>query len=145
MAKKNKKEKKPGSYSHALLTQESVLIWITTLAFLALAFYCIFTGYTGSIPWLTALVSVVWTAYGVSQVAYYKKSEKENTTGGIKFETVLEEVRQKYNQAIPNIDWSISNSAQTTPFTTITSTNNGSNPTGVGIGQSIDVDIDYGI
>ena len=143
MAKKDKKKEK-GCYSHALLTQESVLIWIVTLAFLALAFYCIYSGYTGSLPWLGMMVAFPWTAYGVSQVAYYKKSEKENTTGGIKFETVLEEVRQQYNKATAAIDWSVTDITSTSS-TPISSNNTGTNPAGVGIGQSTDVDIDYGI
>jgi hypothetical protein len=31
-----------------------------------------------------------WTAYGVSQACYYKKSQKENTKGGITYETALQ-------------------------------------------------------
>ena len=30
-----------------------------------------------------------WTAYGVSQACYYGKSMKENTKGGIKYETAV--------------------------------------------------------
>ena len=30
-----------------------------------------------------------WSAYGVSQTFYYKKSMAENTRGGIKYETVV--------------------------------------------------------
>lgn len=135
-----KKDKKRSCYSHTLLTQESVLIWIMTLAFIALAFYCIYSGYTGSLPWLAAMVAFPWTAYGVSQVYYYKKSMKENTKDGIKFETVLEEVRQAYGK-VPTIDWSINEES----VSTNTTINNGSNPIGVGIGQSTDIDTDYGI
>jgi hypothetical protein len=32
-----------------------------------------------------------WTAYGASQGFYFKKSEKENTKGGIKYDTTLME------------------------------------------------------
>jgi hypothetical protein len=37
------------------------------------------------------MVAFPWTAYGVSQTFYYKKAEKENTKGGIKYDTVLAE------------------------------------------------------
>jgi hypothetical protein len=35
------------------------------------------------------MVAFPWTAYGVSQHAYYKKAEKENTKDGIKYEAVM--------------------------------------------------------
>ena len=78
-------------FSKTLLKQESALIWIMSLSFIVLAFYCIHEGFTGSLPWLAAMVGFPWTAYGVSQHAYYKKAEKENTKGGIKYETVMSE------------------------------------------------------
>ena len=81
-------------FSKTLLKQESALIWIMSLSFIALAFYCIYEGFTGSLPWLAAMVGFPWTAYGVSQAMYYRKSMKENTSGGIKYETVLEEARR---------------------------------------------------
>lgn len=87
-----KKNKKKVEFSKKLLIQESFLIWITTLAFLVLAFICIHFQYFGELPWLTAMVAFPWTAYGASQAFYYKKAEKENTKGGIKYETVLKEL-----------------------------------------------------
>ena len=39
-----------------------------------------------------------WGAYGVSQAMYYRKAMKENTTGGIKFESVMEEARKINSQ-----------------------------------------------
>jgi hypothetical protein len=86
--------KKSSEFSKTLLKQESALIWIMSLSFIILAFYCIHEGFTGSLPWLAAMVGFPWTAYGVSQAMYYRKSMKENTTGGIKYETVLEEARR---------------------------------------------------
>lgn len=85
--KKTKKEKK--EFSKVLLIQESILIWVVTLAFILLAFTCITNQYFGELPWLAAIAAFPWTAYGVSQACYYKKSEKENTRNGIKFESVM--------------------------------------------------------
>ena len=96
--KRNEKPKR--EFSKTLLIQESVLIWITTLLFVGLAFYCVYLGYVGSLPWLTAMVSLPWTAYGVSQVYYYKKSMAENTKDGVKFESVMAEVNHFYSNAI---------------------------------------------
>jgi len=83
--KNNKKQE----FSKILLIQESILIWIHTIALLVLAFICVFNGFFGELPWLTAMVALPWTAYGVSQHAYYKKAEKENTKNGIIYETAM--------------------------------------------------------
>lgn len=88
MAKK-KINKKRQEFSKTLLIQESVLIWVVTLSAILLAFYCIKFQYFGELPWIVAMVGFPWTAYGVSQACYYGKSMKENTAGGIKYETAL--------------------------------------------------------
>lgn len=86
---KKKKNKKKNEFSKTLLIQESILIWIHTIAMIALAFVCVFMQFFGELPWLAAMVAFPWTAYGISQNAYYKKAEKENTKDGIKYETVM--------------------------------------------------------
>ena len=90
--------KKSTEFSKTLLKQESALIWIMSLSFIVLAFYCIHEGFTGSLPWLAAMVGFPWTAYGVSQAMYYRKSMAENTTGGIKYESVLAEAQRVASQ-----------------------------------------------
>ena len=92
---------KKREFSKTLLVQESMLIWVTTLAFLALAFVCVFKGYVGSLPWLAAMAAFPWTAYGVSQAFYYNKSKAENTRNGIKFETVVKEKQIEDNIDTP--------------------------------------------
>lgn len=81
--------KKKNEFSKTLLIQESALIWVVTLAFLILAFVCVFNGYFGELPWLTAMAGFPWTAYGVSQMCYYQKAKRENIEGGIKYESVM--------------------------------------------------------
>lgn len=82
-------------FSKTLLRQESMLIWILSISFVLLAFYCIHQNFTGSLPWLAAMIGFPWTAYGVSQALYYKKSQAENTKDGIKYESVLLEAKQR--------------------------------------------------
>lgn len=85
---------KKTEFSKTLLKQESALIWIMSLSFIVLAFYCIHEGFTGSLPWLAAMVGFPWTAYGVSQAMYYRKSMAENTSGGIKYESIIAEAQK---------------------------------------------------
>ena len=87
----DKKQKKKREFSKSLLIQESVLIWIITLAFIGLAFFCVISGYFGELPWLAAICGFPWTAYGVSQGFYYRKAERENTEGGIKYASAMRE------------------------------------------------------
>ena len=94
---KNKKDKKKLEFSKLLLVQESALMWVITLAFIALAFVCVKNQYFGELPWITAMCALPWTAYGSSQAFYYKKSEKENIQGGIKYDTTMEELKNRLN------------------------------------------------
>lgn len=73
------------------MIQESVLIWIMTIAFIILAYICIINQYFGELPWLSVMIGLPWTAYGASQAFYYKKAMAENTKDGIKFETTMAE------------------------------------------------------
>ena len=89
MRKNKAKHAKKTEFSKILLKQESWLIWITTISTLVLAYICVFKGFFNELPWLTVLVGLPWAAYGVSQVAYYDKAKKENTKGGIKYDTTV--------------------------------------------------------
>lgn len=95
MSQKPKNKKR--EFSKNLLVQESILIWITTLALIVLAYICILNDYIGELPWLSVMVGLPWAAYGVSQAFYYNKSKKENTKDGIKYESVLYELQNQDN------------------------------------------------
>ena len=88
-AKKKKTRKKKFEFSKFLLIQESILVWITTIAFIVLAFVSVSAGFFGELSWLAALCTALWAAYGVSQAFYYKKAMAENTKGGIKYDSVV--------------------------------------------------------
>lgn len=133
MAVNNKKPKK--EYSKGLLIQESALIWILTLGLLGLAYLCILNGYLGTLPWLAAMIAFPWTAYGVSQAMYYRKSEKENTKGGVKFESVMAEVNALYGSAASQtqVDWTVPSDSKEIEKTDTTTP------------QQQLIDLDYGI
>ena len=102
--KKNEKKRTPEKmeFSKKLLIQESLLIWVVTLAFIVLAFMCISNGYFGELPWLVAMAACPWGAYAVGQGFYYRKAEKENTQGGIKYDTTM--MQYKTNDCDPLIN-----------------------------------------
>lgn len=88
-----KKTPEKVEFSKKLLIQESLLIWVVTLAFIVLAFVCIQNQYFGELPWLAAMAACPWGAYAVGQGFYYRKAEKENTKGGIKYDTTMMQYR----------------------------------------------------
>ena len=97
-----KKEKR--GFSKSLLIQESILIWIITIAFICLTFYCVANEFFGELPWITGLAGFPWAAYGVSQACYYKKSEKENTAGGVVYETALKALNDHVKEQVTDED-----------------------------------------
>ena len=97
---KRRKKKKNTEFSKWLLMQETALIWIVTVTFLILAFICIKNQYFGELPWLTAMAAFPWTAYGASQAFYYKKAQKENSRGGIKYESIMAEYYNNDDNAV---------------------------------------------
>lgn len=97
-----REDTKKREFSKTLLIQESILIWITTICFIGLAFYCVIKQYFGELPWLTAMAAFPWSAYGVSQVFYYKKAALENTEKGIKYETIVRSIDNAYQNTTFN-------------------------------------------
>ena len=102
--KKKEKEKKKVAFSKALLIQETILLWIITIAFIALAFFCAFRMFDGSFMWLGVLPGLAWGAYTVSQTQYYKKSKAENTEGGIVYETAMAELAMQQQQGVFEVE-----------------------------------------
>ena len=102
MAYKSNKQHK--EFSKILIKQESALIWILTLSLIPLTYICVFKGYLGTLPWLTGMIAAPWAAYGVSQACYYNKAKAENTTGGIKFESMIASLPKDSDTKTDNID-----------------------------------------
>ena len=90
MAKRRPSEKKQ-EFSKIIMRMEMQLLWVNTLGVLGLAYYCVYKGFDAAFPWLSAMVSLPWAAWGVSKTGYTMKSMKENTAGGIVYEAVVNE------------------------------------------------------
>ena len=75
-------------YSKALISDIRWLLWVVTVGGIALAAFCIYRGYVGSLPWLSAMVGLPWTAHGVVCSFYLNmaKSDHKGADGeGITF------------------------------------------------------------
>ena len=72
-------------FSKKLISDIRLLLWVVTLGGLVLAAYCIRKGYTGSLPWLTAMGSLPWTAHGTVCAFYLNLCKSDYKEGGITF------------------------------------------------------------
>ncbi|MGM9917617.1 hypothetical protein [Anaerotignum sp.] len=76
-------------YSQKILDNELALLWVHSVGVILLAFYCVHARFEAAFPWLTAWVGLPWAAWGVSKTGYTMKSTKQNTAGGITYETAM--------------------------------------------------------
>lgn len=92
------KTKTRPDFSKQLISDIRWLLWAVTLGGLLLAGYCIYKGYAGSLPWLSAMVGLPWTAHGVVCSFYLNMAKSDHKEGGITFESA------KANQFPTEID-----------------------------------------
>ena len=60
-----------------------------TLFVLAICWRAVDRNYTGSLPYLTALIAALQAATAVVLSRYFRKSQAENTTGGIVYDAAM--------------------------------------------------------
>lgn len=73
-------------FSKRLISDIRALLWVVTAGGLLLAFYCIRTGFTGSLPWISAMVGLPWAAHGTVCSFYLNMAKSDHSEGGITFE-----------------------------------------------------------
>lgn len=78
---------KQEDFSKRLISDIRVLLWVVTVGALMLAAWCIKKGYTGSLPWLSAMVGLPWAAHGTVCSFYLNMAKSDHKAGGITFET----------------------------------------------------------
>ncbi len=83
--KRRRARRKP-ECSKRLIADIRSLLWVVTVGGLALAAYCIHVGYTGALPWLSAMVGLPWTAHGTVCAFYLNMAKSDHSEGGITFE-----------------------------------------------------------
>lgn len=74
-------------FSKILMLMETFLVLYITKEGFELARLCIENQYTGSLPWIAAMVTSAWAAYMASASCYYHKSGKEEVAKIDKFGT----------------------------------------------------------
>lgn len=79
-------QQKKQEFSKRLVSDIRWLLWVVTMGGLLLAAYCVHKGYAGSLPWLSAMVGLPWTAHGVVCSFYLNMAKSDHRRGGITYE-----------------------------------------------------------
>ena len=77
---------KKRDFSKQLISDIRWLLWAVTIGDLLLVGYYIRRGYTGSLPWLSAMVGLPWSAHGVVCSFYLNVVKSDHKKGDITFE-----------------------------------------------------------
>ena len=84
-------KKKKTEFSKKIMRLEMLLLWVNTLGVLGLAYLSVWKTFDAAFPWLTAMVTLPWAAWGVAKIGYTMKSMKENTQGGFVYDSAMQE------------------------------------------------------
>jgi hypothetical protein len=76
---------KQQEFSKKLISDIRILLWVVTVGGLILAAWCIHKGFTGSLPWLSSMVGLPWTAHGVVCSFYLNMAKSDHKVGGITY------------------------------------------------------------
>lgn len=94
-----KKKTKQREWSKQLIADIRILLWVVTIGGLVLAGWCIHKGFIGSLPWLSAMVGLPWTAHGVICSCYLNMAKSDHRVGGITYEKAkANNFMQQYQQ-----------------------------------------------
>lgn len=93
---KTPKEKKKFEFSKLIIVFETLLVAYVSYKVLGFAEMCIISGYTGTLAFLTTMISAVWAAYGFSVSFYYNKAKAENVPkiqGSYELQKIAQEIQ----------------------------------------------------
>ncbi len=90
-------------FSKRLIRDIRALLWVVTVGGLLLAAYCVRVGFTGALPWLSAMVGLPWTAHGTVCAFYLNMAKSDHKEGGITYESAKAAGFQKGSENSPTI------------------------------------------
>lgn len=90
---------KAKEFTQLMVLSDNAILWYMCVAYTGLAAYSIYKGYAGSLPWLTGGLGLAFAAWATIQSFLIKKSEKQNTVGGITYDTAMQRLGTDGNQS----------------------------------------------
>ena len=89
---------KAKEFTQFMILSDNAILWYMCVAYTALAAYSIYKNFTGSLPWLTGGLGLAFAAWATIQSFLIKKSERQNTAGGITYETAMANVNKEVTE-----------------------------------------------
>lgn len=95
---------KAKEFTQFMIISDNTILWYMCVAYTGLAAYSIYKNYVGSLPWLTGGLGLAFAAWATIQSFLIKKSEKQNTIGGITYDTAMQRLSADGNQSAASQD-----------------------------------------
>ena len=95
---------KAKEFTQFMIISDNTILWYMCVAYTGLAAYSIYKNYVGSLPWLTGGLGLAFAAWATIQSFLIKKSEKQNTVGGITYDTAMQRLSADGNQSAASQD-----------------------------------------
>lgn len=95
---------KAKEFTQFMIISDNTILWYMCVAYTGLAAYSIYKNYVGSLPWLTGGLGLAFAAWATIQSFLIKKSEKQNTVGGITYDTAMQRLCADGNQSAASQD-----------------------------------------
>lgn len=89
---------KAKEFTQFMILSDNAILWYMCVAYTALAAYSIYKNFTGSLPWLTGGLGLAFAAWATIQSFLIKKSERQNTAGGITYDTAIANVKKEVTE-----------------------------------------------
>ena len=90
---------KAKEFTQFMILSDNAILWYMCVAYTVLAAYSIYKNFTGSLPWLTGGLGLAFAAWATIQSFLIKKSERQNTAGGITYDTAMANVKKEVTEA----------------------------------------------
>lgn len=74
-------------FSKFVVLSVLVVTYITTVMGFALAFYCVYEGFTSTLPWIATTMTAAWAALGTVCSFHSNLTKSDHSEGGITYET----------------------------------------------------------
>lgn len=77
-------------FTQYMILSDNAILWFISISYVALAGFAIYKQYTGALPWLTSGQALAFGGWATVQCFLIKKSEKQNTKGGITYDKAMQ-------------------------------------------------------
>ena len=90
---------KAKEFTQFMILSDNAILWYMCIAYTVLAAYSIYKNFAGSLPWLTGGLGLAFAAWATIQSFLIKKAERQNTAGGITYDTAMANVKKEATEA----------------------------------------------